>query len=166
MEINNDNLASHLEYLRKENYNNYLAVIFAKTSNILEILTLFLLELELQKIIDRIKEYENKKPDEYMVALIRLKWWEEEINKIYNNSLHHKHHILTILATIIEKYKIQQEEFATIFASQKIDNIAVNLCRNILNDKEYNHMNSNINIIKSTRKGLLLIIKLIFNKIF
>jgi hypothetical protein len=115
----------------------------------LHILTIFLFENELAKIISKIEDP--------MISLIKLKWWEDEIDKIYDNEEYAKHHILESLAEIIQNYQIKREIFAKIFATlAKLPHgelfIVSELLEQIMPVKNFASVQKNMAIINNYKK--------------
>ena len=87
-------------FVREHNYNLYLLHFFAPRTNRRQILALMGLHTELRIIPTKVHDP--------MMRIIRLKWWEEELEKIKYNQSYAVSPILNELATIENRHEFSE----------------------------------------------------------
>ena len=99
--------------LRKYDYDRYLCSLFAKEEQRKALHILYAFNLELAKIAEIAKEP--------MACMVRLKWWEETINELYEGKSPAKHEVAGNLQQIIKKYNLPHENFMQILEAREMD---------------------------------------------
>ncbi len=90
----------------------YLCSLFAPEKERKALHSIYALNLELAKI----PEITN----EHMIRLIRLQWWREAIEEIFDNKIR-KHEVVEALADVIKNYQLQKDELLKIIDGREDD---------------------------------------------
>lgn len=85
-------------YVRETDYNRYLLAFFVPRRLRSDLLAIFAFNAELESIPARAREP--------MAGLIRLQWWQDEINKIYDENPYATSPVLSAMAQAIHTHNI------------------------------------------------------------
>jgi NADH dehydrogenase [ubiquinone] 1 alpha subcomplex assembly factor 6 len=98
--------------VKKYDYERFLCTLFAKNEHMEPLFTLYAFNIEIARVAELVTEE--------MMGLVRLQWWSDEIENIYNGKFR-DHHILTPLAGIIEKYQLDKDAFLQLIRAREFD---------------------------------------------
>lgn len=103
-----------LEKLKQNDYDRYISTLLAPKDKIADILTLLEFNIEIASVKNRVSEQ--------MIGLIRLEWWREAIEEIYDEAKTPRNHIIVNkLAGLCEKYKFNKTLFLTLINTREKD---------------------------------------------
>lgn len=95
-------------FLRDHDYNKYLLTFFAPRAVRNDVIAIFALNAELESIPTKIKD-----PN---IAFIRLKWWEDQIDAVYQGQDHASSPVMAALRYTIQNHDIPQSDFEPLIA--------------------------------------------------
>jgi hypothetical protein len=101
------------DFLRRGDSNRFLMTLFAPYDRRAALWALFAFNLEIARTRDVVSEH--------TLGLIRLQWWRDRIDAIYEGRPVPGHDILADLARAIEAYHLPRTQFETMIAAREQD---------------------------------------------
>lgn len=103
-----------LEKLKQNDYDRYISTLLAPKAKIEDILAILEFNIEIASVKNRVSEK--------MIGLIRLEWWREAIDEIYDEAKTPRNHIIVNkLSELCSKYNFNREDFELILAAREND---------------------------------------------
>ena len=103
-----------LQEIQKFDYDRYLSIIFSSKDKREDIMSVILFNLEIARI--------KSKVSEQMMGLIRLQWWREAIEEIFDESkTPRRHNVVQRLKELTQKYKLNKDDFLTVINAREKD---------------------------------------------
>ncbi len=105
-----ENLAKRI---KRYDYDRYLTTLFASADIRQALITLYAFNLEIAKTAEVVSEP--------MMGQIRLQWWREAIEEIYQGDKIRQHEVVLPLQKVIDQYKLPKEIFLTLIEAREVD---------------------------------------------
>src|SRR5262245_14680955 len=103
-----------LQEIQKYDYDRYLSVIFSPDDKRDDIISIILFHIEIARI--------KSKVSEPMMGLIRLQWWREAIEEIFDpERTPRRHNVVAALNVLVAKYELDKDDFMTVINAREKD---------------------------------------------
>ena len=99
--------------VREYDYDRFVTVMFADAKHREALFALYAFNYEIAKTREVVSET--------TLGLIRLTWWREAIEEIYDGKTPRKHEVVEPLAQAIKTYKLPQKSFETLIYAREFD---------------------------------------------
>jgi phytoene synthase len=106
-------ISSCAQIVRDHDYDRYVTSMFADVEHREALFALYAFNYEVSKTREVVSDT--------TLGLIRLTWWREAIDEIYDGKPPRKHEVVTPLADVISKYKLPKKAFETLIYAREFD---------------------------------------------
>lgn len=101
------------QIVKEHDYNRFLTGLFAAPDKRDDLYTLYAFNYEIAKTRETVSDT--------TLGLIRLTWWREAIDEIYEGTKIRQHEVVEPLAVIIKKYNLPKHYFETLIYAREFD---------------------------------------------
>lgn len=101
------------EIVKENDYDRYITALFAPPKKRADLFALYAFNYEIAKTRETVSDT--------TLGLIRLTWWREAIDEIYEGKKTRQHEVVIPLAETIRKYKLPKHYFETLIYAREFD---------------------------------------------